>query len=199
MEEWRKVPDTEGFLEVSNEGRVRSLLRGEPHILKPTPDQKGYLRLRMTIHRKSHCFKVHRIVAQAFIDNPDNLPQVNHIDGNKQNNRADNLEWVTNQENVIHSFALANGEKCSVHEIKYVPKRTCVGGKRIYLDRKGNPIFKKPNERKPIIAYKNGESMVFGSIGDAERYFDSRHICAVLKGKRQHVKGWSFSYQKGGD
>ncbi len=197
MEEWRTVPGTDGYLEVSNEGRVRSLLRGKPNILKATEDTNGYLRLRMTIHRKRYSFKVHRLVAQAFIDNPNNLPQVNHIDGDKKNNRVNNLEWVTNQENVIHSFALANGEKCSVHDIKYVPKRIYLNGKRIYLDRKGDPTFKKPNERKPIIAYRNGERMAFGSVGDAERYFDSRHITDVLKGKRQHVKGWTFEYQEG--
>lgn len=196
MEEWRTVVGTDGMLEVSNLGRVRSLLRGEPYILKTQKDKKGYHRLRITIHRQKMCFKVHRIVAQAFIDNPDNLPQVNHIDGNKENNAVDNLEWVTNQQNVIHSFAMASGEFVSVKEMKYVPGRTLVNGKRINT-RKVN----QSNEarRREVVATKDGERMDFHSIREAEKYFNSRHICAVLKGKRSHVKGWSFSYKEGGD
>ena len=203
MEEWRAVAGTDGMLEVSNQGRVRSLLRGEPYILKTQKDKKGYQRLRYTVNRKKMCFKVHRLVAQAFIDNPDGLPQVNHIDGNKDNNAVNNLEWVTNQQNVIHMFAMASGEFVSVKDMKYVPNRKTVNGKKVYTHR-SRPINKALNlnneaRRREIIAIKDGERMDFHSIGDAERYFNSRHICAVLKGKRSHVKGWSFSYKEGGD
>lgn len=204
MEEWKAVPGTNNKIEVSNMGRVRSWLRGDGRILKTQKDRKGYHRLRVTIDRQKMSFKLHRIVAGAFIDNPDHLPQVNHIDGNKDNNAVSNLEWVTNQQNVIHSFAMANGEFTSVKDMTYIPTRMTINGKKVYLKSRlsnGHKKLCKSNEerRREIIATKDGERMDFRSISDAERYFNSRHICAVLKGKRSHVKGWSFSYKEGGD
>lgn len=181
MEEWREVMGTKGFIEVSSEGRIRSLLKGTPRILKTQVDNKGYHRIRVTIERIKLSYKVHREVAKAFIDNPQNLPQVNHIDGNKENNSVSNLEWVTNQENAHH--AIKKGLWDSVIE----------GSKR-----------ENESRKKPVIAYRiNGEEPCtkwFESISEAERAIGSRHICDVLKGKRKHVKGWAFQYAtKGGD
>ena len=102
MEKWAPINGTHGLLEISNQGRVRSLMR-DGRILKTQTDNKGYTRVRVTIRRERMTFKVHREVAKAFIENPHNFPQVNHIDGNKQNNSADNLEWITNRENAIHA------------------------------------------------------------------------------------------------
>lgn len=63
---------------------------------------KGYLRVYLSKNGKRKHHKVHRLVARAFIPNPDNKPQVNHIDGNKHNNSITNLEWVTDEENKLH-------------------------------------------------------------------------------------------------
>ena len=88
--------------QVSNTGVVRNKITG--HILKPQLDNKGYLRVRMSLHDKKATAKVHRLVAVAFIPNQENKPQVNHIDTDKRNNDVRNLEWVTNGENQIHAY-----------------------------------------------------------------------------------------------
>ena len=114
MEIWKTIAGTKGFIEVSNQGRARSLLRGEPRVLKPQVDNKGYHRIRVTVEREKMNYKVHREIAKAFIPNPNNLPQVNHKDGNKNNNSVDNLEWITNRDNAHH--AIENGLWDSVIE-----------------------------------------------------------------------------------
>jgi hypothetical protein len=179
MEIWKPIVGTQGFIEISNEGRVRSLLRGEPRILKTQVDNNGYHRIRVTIERVKASYKVHREVAKAFICNPDNLPQVNHIDGDKNNNCISNLEWVTNKDNAHH--AIQNGLWDSVLE----------GARR-----------ENESRKKPIIAYRiDGDpcTRYYDSISEAEREIGSRHICDVLKHKRTHVKGWTFQYARGGD
>lgn len=103
-EEWRDIRGYEGHYQVSNYGRVRSFITcnahpNAPRILAQNVRQRGYVYCHVGERHRS----VHRLVAEAFIPNPDGLPQVNHIDGNKRNNRADNLEWVSSQENTIHA------------------------------------------------------------------------------------------------
>jgi len=106
QEMWKNIKDYEGKYEVSNLGRVRSLKnncgnnRKETLILKQCIDNRGYLRVNLNNHNKGKSFLVHRLVASAFILNPNNLPQVNHKDENKQNNNMENLEWCNNQYNI---------------------------------------------------------------------------------------------------
>lgn len=118
MEEWRPVVGYEGYLEVSISGKIRTLKRTytgrngsvktvKPKILSVQADGKGYLRCRTSIDKRKVTIKVHRAVAQAFLDNPDNKPQVDHIDGNKKNNTVENLRWATNKEN--YDFSVKNG------------------------------------------------------------------------------------------
>lgn len=96
--------------EITRDGKVINKHTG--HTLAPQPNGKGYLRV--SIGKK--LMFIHRLVAEKYIPNPENKPQVNHKDGNKLNNCVDNLEWVTNQENRNHAVnndLQVTGEKCS--------------------------------------------------------------------------------------
>lgn len=176
MERWKEVEGTNGALLVSDQGRVKSLLR-DGRVLKPTPDNKGYLRLRVTLNRKKMSYKVHRLVAMAFVDNPDDKPQVNHINGDKTDNRPCNLEWVTNKENAHH--AISNGLWDAVRIAAF---------------------YEDESRKKPITAKEisTGKVIEFDSIAEAERFIGSRHITDVLKGKRTKAKGYTFAYKEGG-
>ena len=99
---WKDIDGFEGKYQVSSWGRVRNLNTNK--ILTPYENSKGYLKV--GLHLKGHKSpvkkRVNRLVAIAFIPNPYELPQVNHKDGNKQNNSISNLEWCTNRQNAIH-------------------------------------------------------------------------------------------------
>lgn len=105
MEEiFKDVKGYEGYYEVSNYGNVRSTSYKGTKILKPAKTRNGYLNVVFCIKQcKVHKF-IHRLVADAFIDNPNHLEQVNHINGNKEDNRVSNLEWCTQEYNNQHAY-----------------------------------------------------------------------------------------------
>ena len=106
---WREIAGYEGLYEISNMGRVKSMNykhTGKAKVLKLTPNNKGYLMVGLHKNGKSKTCRVHRLVAQAFIPNPDNLPQVNHKNEIKTDNRAENLEMCTLQYN--HEYGSHN-------------------------------------------------------------------------------------------
>ena len=97
---WCPIKGFENIYEVSDQGRVKSLKFGKERILKPVRMTKGYLIVGLCKNGEiKQCF-VHRLVAQTFIPNPDNLSQVNHKDENKTNNSVHNLEWCSSKYNV---------------------------------------------------------------------------------------------------
>lgn len=101
---WKDVVGYEGIYEVSNKGRIKSKHYGKKVFLKTQKTYDGYITTKLSIGGNSKRCSLHRLVAIAFLGNPENKPQVNHKDGNKLNNYMDNLEWVTAQENVIHAW-----------------------------------------------------------------------------------------------
>ena len=119
QEVWKDVVGYEGLYQVSNLGRVKSFDRaireGRNRIpgkmMFPHQDRKGYLNVNLSREGKIFHAKVHRLVAQAFLPNPENLPEVNHINFEKDNNFVKNLEWVTSKTNSEHFFGSEKAEQ----------------------------------------------------------------------------------------
>ena len=197
MEEiWRDVKGYEGLYQVSNLGRVKSLERfiktrknkngmnGYIHkqesIRIPTKDYKGYLRLNLCKEGKQKPFKVHRLVAQAFIPNPNNLPQVNHKDENKENNCITNLEWCTNEYN--HNYGTRNkrsAEKRIGRKIPFEQIKNKIAVLQINKDT--NEVIRKYDSIK--------EAQI--CCGVKTHY---SHIGECCKGERKTAYGFKWRY-----
>lgn len=104
---WKDISGYNGVYQISNLGRVRSCegKSGDYSIRAPRFCGKGYRSITLHDSGKRRYFLIHRLVAEAFLENPHGFPQVNHKDGNKQNNCVNNLEWCTNSENMNHAYA----------------------------------------------------------------------------------------------
>lgn len=197
MEEiWRDINGYEGLYQVSNLGRVKSLERfiktrknkngmnGYIHkqesIRIPTKDYKGYLRLSLCKEGKLKPFRVHRLVAEAFIPNPNNLPQVNHKDENKENNCITNLEWCTNEYN--HNYGTRN--------------------KRVAEKQKGRKIpFEQIKNKIAVLQINKDTNEVirkYDSIKEAQICCGVKthysHIGECCKGERKTAYGFKWRY-----
>lgn len=174
---WKDVVGYEGLYKVSNFGRIKSFPLRSNHngeLIMKNQIITGYKVVSLCKNNKMKLVKVHRLVAIAFIDNPDNKPQVNHIDGNKLNNNVDNLEWVTAQENSIHAF------------------RTGL---------RNNPQGKE-NGRSLIVEQIDKDNRLIAEYygtREAERQTGVYHssISACCKGKIQSAGGFKWRYKYG--
>lgn len=106
LEKWSDVKGYEGLYQVSNFGRIKSMVNNasrRKRVLNPY-DHNGYRRINLYKNNKCKKLYIHRLVAEEFIPNVNNYPEVNHIDGNKSNNNIKNLEWCTSSQNQIHAY-----------------------------------------------------------------------------------------------
>lgn len=129
VEEWKDIKGYEGLYQVSDWGNVKSLDRVITRIdnvkqffksknLKKTKDKNGYLFVALGANSKNK--KIHRLVAQMFIPNPENKPEIDHIDGNPQNNNVENLQWVNRKENINNPVTI---ERMKQNALKQYKKR----------------------------------------------------------------------------
>lgn len=167
-EEWKTINIDKFTVNVSNMGRIRN----KYGCTYGSGQDNYYKRIKINFKGKSTTIAVHRLVAKAFVPNPDNKEFVNHKDGNKINNKADNLEWVTISENVKHAIDTGLRDFNSMTD--------ALGVKIIQKDLKGNFIA----EHKSIAEAAKATGLSKGNI------------CMVCKGKRNKTGGFVFSYKK---
>lgn len=172
MERWSPIPNT--HYSISSEGRVRNDETNKMKSMDATSD--GYHKVDLYSNGKRTSVRVHRLVAEAFIPNPNKLPQINHIDGNKENNNVKNLEWVNNSQNMIHAYRTGLATPHPTYGMR--------GHKNPNGGRKGIPIFCVETNQ------------AFSSAAEAERItgIPDSCICDCLKGKCDHAHHLHFKY-----
>ncbi|GAA0104254.1 hypothetical protein UT300013_08760 [Paraclostridium sordellii] len=209
MEEiWKFIPNTNGIYEVSNFGNIKSnSVRKKGKLLKLSKTKDGYVQIRLTCNGNKFSRRVHRLVAEAFIPNPLKKEEVNNIDGNKQNNRVDNLEWCTRTENINHAF---QSKLYKSREGKNNPMFgrpiTDEHRKRLSESHKGfkfseerreklkERLLKNPPNKKSVICLNNGKIYNSGAEAERELNLPRCKVSDVCRGTRKHTKGYKFKY-----
>lgn len=165
----------EGLYDIDINGNIYSLQRKQEIILKPGKMSSGYKMVSLVRDGVNKSLSIHRLLAIHFIPNPNNLPQVNHIDGNKTNNSISNLEWCTRSHNMKHMYD--NGLK------KYKP-----------LHYKGK-FGVEHNRSKAVLCIENG--VIYSSFSEAEKLLNigGGGVSYSIKNKVP-IKGFTFDLKK---
>ena len=177
MEEWKDIEGYEGMYQISSYGRIKSIPRRTANgkckyerILKQQTDKRGVKRIGLHNNYKKKTFQVHRLVAEAFISNPNNLPDINHKDENPSNNKIDNLEWCNKEYN--NNYGSRNKKISEAH--KGTNNYNCVKVKCVTT----NEIFDCMTEA-------------------ANKYNISQaHITHCCQGKREHAGKHPVTHEK---
>lgn len=162
---WKDIEGYEGIYQVSNLGRVKRVTTGR--ILKGGKNKGGYLGVSLSKNSVISQQRIHRLVAETFIPNQENKPEVNHIDENKTNNKVSNLEWMTAKENSNHGTR--NKRVSKIKSIQIIATNLKTGESQ---------EFNSSNECA------------------AQLCLEGSNIAAVLKGRRNHTGGYTFKYKE---
>lgn len=168
---WKDIKDYEGLYQVSNWGRIKSIRFGKERIMKLCIDRYGYLYIVLYKNNKQKNFRIHRLVAEAFLQNPHNYPCINHKDENKQNNNVENLEWCSAKYNANYG---TRNERIS----------------------KNRDISK---HSKPVLQYTLDGQFVrewlSAKQAEIEGGFHQGNICMCCRGKRKYHHNFIWRYK----
>ena len=182
MELWKDIPEYEGLYQASNLGNIRSLdhirkngtnqyiQKGK--LLKLNKNTSGYLQVRLSKNGIAKTYRVNRLIALTFISNPEVKQTVNHINGNKLDNRVENLEWATHKEQITHQHNVLN--------VPYSDCKCCHIAKKKKIIRNDGKVYNSLLEAKNDLGNKNA------------------HITEVCQGKLKSTCGYSFKYLEEG-
>ena len=161
METFIDIPGYPGY-QISNCGNVFS--RKLKRVIEAPNDEDGYMRIKLWKQMISKHYRIHRLVAIAFIPNPEDKPQVNHKDGDKTNNKVENLEWVTNQENITHRIEVLGYN----------------GTKGIHM--------------KPVVLQKDGVEYPFAGTRDAHKFLkcSGKSWTRLVNGLKPDINGFKI-------
>lgn len=184
---WKQVEGFEDLYQISNLGRLKSLRKNgkkADSVVKPilNPKTKYYTCLLWRNSKRIGRY-YHRLVAQHFIPNPLNLPEVNHIDGNKANNTVSNLQWATKQQNRQHAIKLGLWKHTDSHKKAMGDFNRANKIKKVYqYDKEGNYITEYDSVQLAAIAISGSASNISN--------------CCLNKSHSKSVKGFIFKYKK---
>ena len=213
---WKPVKDYEGLYEISSLGRVKNLNyrgTGKEKILKNTEDRKGYSTISLRKNEKRKLLKVHRLVAEAFIPNPESKPCVDHINTIRNDNRVENLRWVTNKENNNNPLTKKKYSKNHREQNSEETKKKMSEAKKgenhpMYGKHHSEETKKKMSEtkkgennpkNKPVVQIDPNTNEVvntYCSAREAERQtgFYQSAISRCCRGEQKMYKGYKWMY-----
>ena len=224
IEIWKDIPDYKGLYQVSNLGRIKSLYFGKERILKTHKDKYGYLISHLHNNSKGKTHFVHRLVALAFIPNPENYPMINHKDESRDNNCVENLEWCDCKYNLNYGsrnirLSKAKKGKPLTEEHKQNMSKAKKGkpltkkGKplteehkqKIGITKKGKPLTEEHKQNmskaisKPIIQFTLEGVFIrewqSATIASRELNINQSNISACCKGRYKTCRGFIWKYK----